>query len=636
MAVSLDTKVDLLLKKLSGLSKTDLGANKSPSNESIPSPSLNRGDTQWLNSYLIPSTASSTLGTVNGYFQNNRIQCTPDTTSQRINNVYPTWKTGLIDWIPPEFDSVNIINTYRVKVFYGNTGLTDPEASGGTQIFADGSLGQGEWFFDYQSGILNFFGDTPIPAGMTSTHVIYVLGYRYIGPRGFNSVFQVDTPTMRGNLSLPSLITLKGDIVVEKNLTITEDLEIQGGDLTTNQTTFNLLNTTATTVNFAGDAVEVNIGSGDGYTNINNNLDVVGDVNIDGGDLTTTSSTFNLLPDTATTVNFAGAATDLVLGAATGTTNVRNNLDVDGDVNIDGGDLTVSTSTFNLANTNATTVNFAGSADNINIGSYDGYTNINNNLDVVGDVVIDGGDLIASTEEFNLLNTPTTKTVNFAGGADNINIGSTEGTTNINNNLDVVGDVQIDGGDLTVSTEEFNLANTTARTVNFAGEANTVSIGSSEGFTNVNNNLNVTADVYIDGGDLKASTEEFNLLNDTTTKVNFAGEATDIQIGSDQGDTNVNNNLTVDGVTNVQKELTVEGDTTVNSKLTVEGIVDVNNSLYVTGNTDLSESLTVQGSTSVQKELVVEGNTQMNRGLSVEGELKAGKLVDTIIDCGEY
>ena len=636
MAVSLDTKVDLLLKKLSGLSKTDLGANKSPSNESIPSPSLNRGDTQWLNSYLIPSTASSTLGTVNGYFQNNRIQCTPDTTSQRINNVYPTWKTGLIDWIPPEFDSVNIINTYRVKVFYGNAGLADPEASGGTQIFADGSLGQGEWFFDYQSGILNFFGDTPIPAGMTSTHVIYVLGYRYIGPRGFNSVFQVDTPTMRGNLSLPSLITLKGDIVVEKNLTITEDLEIQGGDLTTNQTTFNLLNTTATTVNFAGDAVEVNIGSGDGYTNINNNLDVVGDVNIDGGDLTTTSSTFNLLPDTATTVNFAGAATDLVLGAATGTTNVRNNLDVDGDVNIDGGDLTVSTSTFNLANTNATTVNFAGSADNINIGSYDGYTNINNNLDVVGDVVIDGGDLIASTEEFNLLNTPTTKTVNFAGGADNINIGSTEGTTNINNNLDVVGDVQIDGGDLTVSTEEFNLANTTARTVNFAGEANTVSIGSSEGFTNVNNNLNVTADVYIDGGDLKASTEEFNLLNDTTTKVNFAGEATDIQIGSDQGDTNVNNNLTVDGVTNVQKELTVEGDTTVNSKLTVEGIVDVNNSLYVTGNTDLSESLTVQGSTSVQKELVVEGNTQMNRGLSVEGELKAGKLVDTIIDCGEY
>ena len=180
------------------------------------------------------------------------------------------------------------------------------------------------------------------------------------------------------------------------------------------------------------------------------------------------------------------------------------------------------------------------------------------------------------------------------------------------------------------------MANTTAKTVNFAGEANTVSIGSFEGFTNVNNNLNVTADVYIDGGDLKASTEEFNLLNDTTTKVNFAGEATDIQIGSDQGDTNVNNNLIIDGMTNMQKDLTVEGDTTVNNKLTVEGVMDVNNSLYVTGSTDVSESLTVQGSTSVQRELVVEGNTQMNKSLAVEGELKAGRLVDTVIDCGEY
>ena len=545
MAVSLDTKVDLLLKKLSGVSKTDTGANKSSSNESIPSPSLNRADTQWLNAYLIPFTASSTLGTVDSYFQNNRVQCTPDTTSQKVNNVYPTWKTGLIDWIPPEFDPVNIVNTYRVKVFYGPTGLADPEVSGGTQIFADGGLGQGEWFFDYQSGVLNFFGNTPIPAGMTSTHVIYVLGYRYVGPRGFNSVFQVDTPVMRGNAALPTLITLRGDFVVEKNLIIKEDLEIQGGDLTTNQSTFNLLNSTATTVNFAGDGTTVNIGATSGTTRVKNDLDVDGDVNIDGGDLKTTATTFNLLPDTATTVNFAQAATDLVVGATTGTTRVRNNLDVDGDFNVDG---------------------------------------------------------------------------DFHIGQD----------------LDVDGDVNIDGGDLTVSTAVFNLANETATTVNFAGDATDVNIGAATGNTNIKNNLDVVGDVKIEGGDLTATTDTFNLLNNTTTTVNFAGGATDVQIGSDQGDTNVNNNLIIDGMTNMQKDLTVEGDTTVNNKLTVEGIMDVNNSLYVTGSTDVSESLTVQGSTSVQRELVVEGDTQINKSLAVEGELKAGKLVDTTIDCGEY
>jgi urease beta subunit len=322
------------------------------------------------------------------------------------------------------------------------------------------------------------------------------------------------------------------------------------------------------------------------YTKLDSDLEVLGNIKLGTNGqgqstLDTVTSTVNLVNNTATTVNFAGGATDIQIGSSTGTTNVNNNLDIDGDVNIDGGDLTVSTAVFNLANNNATTINFAGAATDIQIGS-------------------------------------------------------SEGITNVNNNLDVDGDVNIDGGDLTVSTSVFNLANETATTVNFAGDATNVQIGSSEGITNVNNNLDVDGDVNIDGGDLTVSTSVFNLANEIATTVNFAGDATNVQIGSDAGDTNVNNNLTVDGVTNVQKELTVEGDTTVNSRLTVEGIVDVNNSLYVTGSTDVSESLNVQGSTSVQRELVVEGDTQINKSLAVEGELKAGKLVDTVIDCGEY
>lgn len=48
------------------------------------------------------------------------------------------------------------------------------------------------------------------------------------------------------------------------------DIEIQGGDLTTNQTTFNLLNATATTINFAGAASTLNIGpTGATATSIN-------------------------------------------------------------------------------------------------------------------------------------------------------------------------------------------------------------------------------------------------------------------------------------------------------------------------------------------------------------------------------
>ncbi len=175
---------------------------------------------------------------------------------------------------------------------------------------------------------------------------------------GTNAYFKIDTTD--GS----ELITLSiGNVVIDN------DLQIKGGDLTTDQTTFNLLNSSATTVNAFGAATTIEIGAATGTTNINNNLEVDGDLTVDGGDLIATTSTFNLANTNATTVNAFGAATTIEIGAATGTTNINNNLDVDGDLNIDGGDLTVSASTFNLANTNATTVNAFGAATTINFGT---------------------------------------------------------------------------------------------------------------------------------------------------------------------------------------------------------------------------------------------------------------------------
>jgi hypothetical protein len=349
-----------------------------------------------------------------------------------------------------------------------------------------------------------------------------------------------------------------GTTSINNNLDVDLDLNVDGGDITTNQTTFNLLNTNATTVNAFGAATAIDIGASTGTTSINNNLDVDLDLNVDGGDITTNQTTFNLLNTNATTVNFAGAATVIEIGSSTGTTNVNNDLDVDGDINIDGGDLTVSTTTFNLANTTATTVNAFGAATTIEIGASTGTTNVNNDLDVDGDVNIDGGDLTVSTTSFNLATSNAT-TVNAFTSATSIDIGASTGTTSINNNLDVDGDVNIAGGDLTVSTTTFNLANTTATTVNFAGAATTIEIGSSTGTTNVNNDLDVDGDINIDGGDLTVSTTTFNLANTTATTVNFAGAATTIEIGDSTGTTSINNNLDVDLDLNVDG-----GDITTN------------------------------------------------------------------------
>ncbi len=287
---------------------------------------------------------------------------------------------------------------------------------------------------------------------------------------------------VEGGAGIEKNLTVGIDLTVDRDATVTRDLAVNGGDLTTTATTFNLINSNATTVNFAGAATAIEIGAATGTTNINNNLDVDGDVNIDGGDLTVSATTFNLANTTATTVNAFGDGTTITIGTTTGLTNIRHNLDVDLDLNVDGGDITTSATTFNLINANATTVNFAGASTAIEIGAASGTTNINHNLDVDLDLNVDGGDITTSATTFNLLNTAAT-TVNFAGDATTIEIGAATGTTSINHNLTVdldatvTGDLAVNGGDLTTTATTFNLINANATTVNFAGAATTLNVG---------------------------------------------------------------------------------------------------------------------------------------------------------------
>jgi hypothetical protein len=61
--------------------------------------------------------------------------------------------------------------------------------------------------------------------------------------------------------------------------------------------------------------------------------------------LTTPSTTFALINTTATTVNFAGAATTLSVGASSGTTTVNNNLAITGNLTVNGTTTTVNSTT---------------------------------------------------------------------------------------------------------------------------------------------------------------------------------------------------------------------------------------------------------------------------------------------------
>ena len=71
---------------------------------------------------------------------------------------------------------------------------------------------------------------------------------------------------------------------------------------------------------------------------------------------------------------------------------VSGNMEISGDINInDGGNLITNNTTFNLINNNATTVNFAGDANTIIIGKsiINGKTHLRHNFDVSGNVIIE-------------------------------------------------------------------------------------------------------------------------------------------------------------------------------------------------------------------------------------------------------
>jgi hypothetical protein len=211
MAIAQSQYVDLLVKQLYGVAKTDTSTIKSPSNESIESPTLIRGDTQWTQSDQIPATAGAVTSIVQAYLGVSAVECTPDITTVPVGGVYPTWLTNLTNWIPQQFGA-----TYVVQAWVDNSGVANPTLTG-TQIFASGSGGTGEYYYDNIAGLLNFIGGT-IPAALTSSKVIYIVGYRYIGLVG---VTHLPSNTAIGNLNFTgttiSSSSLNGNIVLTPN-----------------------------------------------------------------------------------------------------------------------------------------------------------------------------------------------------------------------------------------------------------------------------------------------------------------------------------------------------------------------------------------------------------------------------------
>ena len=184
MAITDAKKVDYLWKKLGyGKTKTDTNASKAAANEAIASPLLLRGDKVWTEAHQIPATLpdDSTTTYVQVYHPGGPIECTEDNTAPTSR----TWKTGLTDWIPPEFHA-----TYSVAVYIHTSGNAGSAVGSGTLVGPTGSGNNDEFFFDYQSGVLHFIG-TNLPNGVNfSGKSVYISGARYVGEIGVQNAQQ--------------------------------------------------------------------------------------------------------------------------------------------------------------------------------------------------------------------------------------------------------------------------------------------------------------------------------------------------------------------------------------------------------------------------------------------------------------
>ena len=244
--------------------------------------------------------------------------------------------------------------------------------------------------------------------------------------------------------------------------------------LLTDQTSINLVNTTATTVNIGGAATAIAVGANSGTITIGNPT------------LVGTQTTQNVYNTTATTVNAFGAATTINLGSTTGLLSLNNaNIWMPNATSIDGSQTTVS-----LLTQNATTVTAFTKATSLTIGATSGAT-----------LTVNPSTIVSASSTISVFNTTATA-VNAFGAATQLTIGATTGTANIRNaNLYLPNATTIYSGQTTL-----DIANVNVTTLNFGGAATALNLGASTGVTTIKNSSTHLGIVYANSATASTST----------------------------------------------------------------------------------------------------------------------------------
>lgn len=354
------------------------------------------------------------------------------------------------------------------------------------------------------------------------------------GLNTFEGIAHFHSPvTLNRLVTTKSNAVVGGTLEVAGNTTLTLDLAVNGGDITTNKTSFNLLNTTALTVSAFGAATTLTVGATSGTTTIRNNVDIDGTLNVDG--VATT--------DSINAVGLVAVTGDLTVSDSA---RVGNNFSVGGDVAI-GGNTTIG-GTLEVTGQ----VNFkAGVNNDINLG------------DAAGDTIAINGEIksniIPNTDNTYDLGSATKEWRNlYVDGTGNIDTVSadtitTTGNTTVGGNLTVTGNGVINGN--------VDLGNATSDTVSVTGRIDTNVVPSTNNARDLGTSSLAWKRGYINGlyadsavfdadvgvsGSLTVG-DNFTVAGDFTVagKQNLAGQYITLLIGA-SGSPILNAGLTID------------------------------------------------------------------------------------------
>ena len=453
-----------------------------------------------------------------------------------------------------------------------------------------------------------------------------------------NTASTINIGTTSG--STISIASTTGTTTVNNSAIITGNLTVNGGTITSTATTFNLLNTTVTNANVLGAADTILIGSAGGSTTIRNaatrvngtltvagvsvhqgagafnstlsvtgtstligDVTASGDIAVNGGDITSTATTFNLLNATVTGLNVGGAANTVLLGGTGGTTTIRNaGTNINGTLTVTGVSVHQGAGTFNstLSVTGVTTLQGASTlqgAVNMNstltvtgVSVHQGAGAFNSTLTVTGVTTLQGASTLQSAVNMNSTLTVTGVSVHQGAGAFNSTL-SVTGTSTLIGDVTASGDIAVNGGDITSTATTFNLLNATVTNANVLGAANTVVIGGTGGTatvrnagTNINGTLTVTGtstfigDVIVRSGDIETTSSVFSFVTNTASTINIGTiSGSTIAIGNASGTTTIRN-----ASTNINGTLTVSGNATfLGSALYTDTILAIGNQINI-------------------------------------------------------